>query len=268
MRPRICITSGRDPLGEQPERQYERVRAAYAWCVAASGGIPYILPTPGHDPDLIARYLDFADGVIFSGGEDIHPSFYGEIVLEKCGTIDEKRDLFEIELFRGALERGMPVLGVCRGMQLIAVALGGSLYQDLSYCQAAGAFHAGAWQEAGEMPSVTLAPGTLLQQIIGEESLAVNCHHHQLVKAHDHLCTVSAVSSDGMIEGIEVSGSPFVVGVHWHPERLAFSDQPHLELFGALVRAGADYSRESVAPTRGRRGGFRRVARRGKKSLT
>lgn len=246
-RPRICITSGRDPLGEQPEQQYERIRAAYSWCVAESGGIPYILPTPGHDPDLIATYLDFADGVIFSGGEDIHPSFYGEIVLEKCGSIDEKRDLFESELFRGALERGMPVLGVCRGMQLIAVALGGSLYQDLSYCAAAGAFHAGAWQEAGEMPSVKVAPGTVLHQIVGEESLAVNCHHHQLVKALDDTCTVGAVSSDGMIEGIEVSGTPFVLGVHWHPERLAMSDRPHLELFRALVRAGADYSRKSLA---------------------
>lgn len=268
MRPRICITSGRDPLGKQPEQQYERVRAAYSWCVAASGGIPYILPTIGYDPDLIAMYLDSANGVIFSGGEDIHPSFYGEIVLEKCGAIDEKRDLFEIELFRGALERGMPVLGVCRGMQLIAVALGGSLYQDLSYCQAAGGFHAGAWQEAGEMPSVKLTPGTLLQQIVGEKSLAVNCHHHQLVKTHDDACTVSAVSSDGMIEGIEVSGRSFVVGVHWHPERLAVSDRAHLALFRALVQAGADYSRKSGTSTRDSRGGLRRVTRRGKKSLT
>lgn len=248
--PRICITSGRDPLGEQPEQQYERVRAAYSGCVAESGGIPYILPTPGYDPALNATYLDFADGLIFSGGEDIHPSFYGEIILEKCGAIDEKRDLFEIELFRGALERGLPVLGVCRGMQLIAVALGGSLYQDLSYCQDAGAFHAGAWQDGGEMPSVRLTSGTLLHQVIEEESLPVNCQHHQLIKALDHTCTVSAVSPDGMIEGIEVSGSPFVLGVHWHPERLALRDRCHLELFRALVRAAVDYSRKTVSSKR------------------
>jgi putative glutamine amidotransferase len=226
------------------------VRAAYSWCVAEGGGIPYILPTPGHNADLIATYLDFADGVVFSGGEDIHPSFYGEMVLERCGAIDEKRDLFEVELFRGALERGVPILGVCRGMQLIAVALGGSLYQDLSYCQAAGEFHAGEWQERGEMPSVKLTPGTLLRQIIGEESLPVNCQHHQLVKALDPACTVSAVAPDGMIEGIEVSGRPFVLGVHWHPERMALQDRCHLELFRALVRAGADYSRKAVSSAR------------------
>jgi putative glutamine amidotransferase len=192
-------------------------------------------------------YLDYADGVILSGGEDVHPSFYGEIVLENCGTIDEKRDLFEIELFRGACERGMPVLGICRGMQVIAVALGGSLYQDLSYCQAAEAFHAGAWQEKGEMPLVTLTPGTLLHQIVGVESLPVNCSHHQLVKTLDRACRVSAVAPDGVIEGIEVSSSPFVLGVHWHPERLAFGDRSHLELFAALVRAGADYSRKCIS---------------------
>lgn len=209
-----------------------------------------MLPTPGYDPDLIAAYLDFADGVIFSGGEDIHPSFYGEMVLEKCGAIDEKRDLFELELFRGALERRMPVLGICRGMQLIAVALGGSLYQDLSYCPTAGAFHAGVWQERGEMPSVKLTPGTLLHQVIGEMSLAANCHHHQLVKTLREPCRASALSSDGLIEAIEVSNSPFVLGVHWHPERLAFHDRSQLQLFRALVRAGVDYSRRAVPSPR------------------
>lgn len=248
--PRICITTERYPLGDEPGPQYERVRAAYARCVAESGGAPFLLPTPGYDPELIAAYLDCADGVIFSGGEDIHPSFYGEIVLEKCGAIDEKRDLFEIELFRGALERGMPVLGICRGMQLMAVALGGSLYQDLSYCPAADTYHAGAWQERGETPSVTLMSGTLLHQILGQESLAVNCHHHQLIKTLGQSCTVSAVSPDGMIEGIEVSGSPFVIGVHWHPERLVVQDRPQLQLFRALVKASVDYSRKAVSPPR------------------
>lgn len=243
--PRICITSGRDPLGEQPGHQYERVRAAYSWCVAESGGIPYILPTPGFDSDLIAMYLDFADGVIFSGGEDIHPSFYGEIVLEKCGAIDEKRDLFEIELLRGAFERGMPILGVCRGMQMIAVAFGGSLYQDLTYCQDAAAFHGGDWQDGGEMPLVTLTPGTLLHEIIGVESLPVNCHHHQLVKTLGQSCRANAVSSDEMIEGIEAPGSPFVLGVHWHPERLALQDRNHRKVFEALVREASAFSKKS-----------------------
>lgn len=249
-RPRICITSERHPPGEQADRRYDRVREPYAWCVAEGGGIPYILPTPGYDPDLIATYLESADGLLFSGGEDIHPSFYGEIVLEKCGVIDEKRDLFEIELFRGAVERGMPVFGVCRGMQLIAVATGGSLYQDLSYCQGAEEIHGGAWQEQGEMPSVRLTPGTVLHQIVGGESLPVNCQHHQLVKALDPSCRVNAVSRDGMIEGVEVSSHPFVVGVHWHPERLASQDRRHKKLFEAFVSAASAFSQKTFSRNR------------------
>ena len=228
-------------MDEGIEQYYDRVRGACSWCVAESGGVPFILPTPRSDPDLIATYLDLSDGLLFSGGGDIHPSFYREVVLEKCGPIDETRDRFEVELLRGALERGMPVLGVCRGMQLIAVALGGSLYQDLSYCQAAAEIHSGAWRQRDEMPFVKITPGTVLHQIIGEESLPVNCQHHQLVKALDQTCRVSAVSADGMIEGIEVSGRSFALGVHWHPERLAARDRRHMKLFEALVSAALRY---------------------------
>jgi putative glutamine amidotransferase len=247
VRPRICITSGRQLLAKGAGHE-DTLRGAYSWCVAESGGVPYILPTPGYDRELLLAYLDFADGLLFSGGDDIHPSFYGEFVLEKCEMIDEKRDLFEIELFRGAVERGMPVLGICRGMQLMAVALGGSLYQDLSYCETAMGFHDGSWELTGETPSVTMTPGTVLHRILGGEPLAVNCHHHQLVKALDPSCRVSAVSVDGSIEAIEVLGNPFVLGVHWHPERMVSRDQRHLELFRALIRAAAAYSKKTRRP--------------------
>jgi len=241
VRPRICITSGRHVLAQGGGHE-DTVRGAYSWCVAETGGVPYILPTLGYDREVALTYLDFADGLLFSGGDDIHPSFYGEFVLEKCQAIDEKRDLFEVELLRGALERGMPVLGICRGMQLIAVALGGSLYQDLSYCETAMGFHDGSWAQTGQIPSVTVTPGTVLHRILGGEPLRVNCHHHQLVKTLDPKCRVGAVSVDGTIEAIEVLGSPFVVGVHWHPERMVSQEQRHLELFKALVSAAAAYS--------------------------
>jgi putative glutamine amidotransferase len=237
-------------VDEQSGPQYDRVRTTYAWAVGAAGGTPYVLPSVGTDPDLTQRYLDSADGLLFSGGEDIHPAFYGESVLEKCGPIDEQRDRFEIALFRGALERGMPVLGICRGMQLIAVGSGGSLYQDLSYCERADAGHAGGWQRSGVMPSVRLMPETVLHRIIGEETVAVNCHHHQLIKQLNQDCQVSAVSPDGMIEAIEMAGRPFVLGVHWHPERLAASDLRHRKLFEALVQAAAEYARKAVSRAR------------------
>ncbi len=249
-RPRIYITSERYPVSEQSGPQYDRIRTTYAWAVAEAGGTPYVLPSVGYDPDLAPRYLDSADGLLFSGGEDIHPSLYGESVLEKCGPIDEQRDRFEIALLRGALGRGMPVLGICRGMQLIAVGSGGSLYQDLSYCERADAGHAGAWQQSGAMPSVRLMPGTVLHQVVGEETVPVNCHHHQLIKRLDEACTVSAVSPDGMIEGIEMAGRPFVLGVHWHPERLAASDLRHLKLFEALIRAASEYSHKAISRAR------------------
>ncbi|MFQ5881688.1 MAG: gamma-glutamyl-gamma-aminobutyrate hydrolase family protein [Candidatus Methylomirabilales bacterium] len=247
MRPRICVTSGRHPFGEQETGYYDAVRGAYSWCVAKSGGIPFVLPVAEYDPDFISEYLDVADGLLLSGGEDIHPSFYGEIVLERCGVIDEKRDLFEIELFRGAVERGMPVLGICRGMQLMAVALGGSLYQDLSYCEAADDAHGGAWQDRGEMPSVTLTPGSVLHDIFREGSLCVNCQHHQLIKTLKEPCTINAVAADGVIEGIELSDRPFVLGVHWHPERLADRDPRYRKLFEALVKAAIEYSARGIS---------------------
>lgn len=268
MRPRICISSERYPQGEQADQRYDRIRGAYSWCVAESGGAPYILPNPGFDPDFVLEYLDFAHGVLLSGGEDVHPSFYGEFVLEKCGTIDEKRDLFEMELFRGALERGMPVLGICRGMQVMAVALGGNLYQDLAYCEGADDNHRGGWQERGEMPMVSLTPGTILHKIFGEASLNVNCTHHQLVRQLHQTCRVNAVSADGAIEGIEMSGKPFVVGVHWHPERLALQDRRHLKLFERFVKAAAAYSRKASRGAKAQKRVIRVARPRKKKGLT
>jgi putative glutamine amidotransferase len=246
-RPRIAITSERHPGEESAGGSYDRVRGAYARCVAEAGGTPVIIPTVGYDPGLIATYLDAADGLVLSGGEDVHPSFYGEIVLEKCGPIDEKRDLFEFALFHGAVARAMPILGICRGMQVMAVASGGSLYQDVAYCPGAETIHIGTWQACGEMPSVRLAPGSLLRRIIGKASLPINCHHHQLIKALSRDCRVGAVAADGMIEGIEMARAPFVVGVHWHPERLAEADRRHRKLFEALVRAAARYARRAVS---------------------
>jgi len=93
-------------------------------------------------------------------------------------------------------------------------------------------------------------PGTVLHQVIGEETVPVNCHHHQLVKGLDQDCRVSAVSPDGMIEGIEMAGRPFVLGVHWHPERLAASDLRHLKLFEALIRAASEYSHKAISRAR------------------
>ncbi len=237
MRPRIGVTSWHHQDGDE---RWEFVKEPYTRAVAEAGGLPVILPIATHGLEMAQEYVDGLDGLIFTGGEDVHPSFYGEEVLERCGEIDEKRDLFERDLFQAARDRMKPVLGICRGLQLINVACGGSLYQDLSYRPGTLPDHqAGPERRYETVHSVRVRPGTRLAAIMGAEKVPVTSTHHQIVRKLAPGFRVSAESGDGVIEGIESDAHPFLLAVQWHPERLALKEAEQLALFRALVRAAS-----------------------------
>ena len=160
MRPRIGITSWHH---RDEEERWEAVLDAYTRAVLQVGGLPLILPIAIAEPALVEEYLETIDGLILTGGADIHPSFYGEIVLERCGEIDEERDRFEVEVIYAARSRDLPFLGICRGLQVLNVALGGTLYQDLSYRQGTDSAHMSPRERRGEPAHpVTITQGSRL----------------------------------------------------------------------------------------------------------
>lgn len=187
--------------------------------VLEAGGLPLILPIPHTASDLIDGYLEAIDGLILTGGADIHPSLYGQTVLERCGEIDEERDRFEVELVRAARSRDLPLLGICRGLQVVNVALGGSLYQDLSYRHETDPAHQSPREQRGELAHrVAIVEGSRLAEILGVRELDVTSTHHQIIRDLAPDLTMNAIASDGVIEGIE-GPERFLLAVHWHPER-------------------------------------------------
>jgi putative glutamine amidotransferase len=205
----------------------------YADRVSAAGGIPVLLPPV---PD-VAEALAQLDGLMLSGGGDIDPARYGAPAAPETGSVREERDTAEFALLAAALSLRLPVLGICRGMQVINVARGGSLHQHLpavvghdGHAPVPGAF--------GSHP-VRVAPGSRLAGILGRDRADVPTHHHQAVDRLGQGLTAVAWTEDGIIEGFELdpAESPFVLGVQWHPEA---GDDP--SLFLALVAAARDRS--------------------------
>jgi putative glutamine amidotransferase len=232
MRPRIGITSWHY---RDDEERWEAVLDAYTRAVLEAGGLPVILPIAIAEAALVEEYLEAIDGLIMTGGVDIHPSFYGQIVLERCGEIDEERDRFEVELIHAARGRDLPFLGICRGLQVLNVALGGTLYQDLSYRQGTDPAHMSPRERRGEPAhGVAITPGSRLADILGPRDMPVTSTHHQIIRDLAPDLVVSAAAPDGVIEAVEGPGR-FLLAVQWHPERMARRHPDQLALFRALV---------------------------------
>lgn len=206
--------------------------------IASLSAVPVILPDEeglsGED------FLSLYDGLILPGGPDTAPYFYGEEPSWKIGPINEKRDRFESEILRAAVSAGKPVLGICRGMQLINIFFGGNVYQDLSGFSSASILH--TQKAPGDCPThhITTKPGSLLEKLLGNSAF-VNSRHHQAIRGLGAGLTVTAKAPDEVIEGIE-SENGLLLGVQWHPENLTETDPKQLEIFRWLVKTAEQQS--------------------------
>lgn len=219
-----------------------RLGAAYCRAVEKAGGLPFVIATLRSKG--VVDYLNRISGLLLSGGGDVDPYFFGEEPLPGCGEITPQRDMLELALIREALRRKMPVLAVCRGMQVLNIACGGDIYQDLAMRQEPCLQH---WQKAPEQyPThrVDMAPETILARLFEEKkSIRVNSFHHQAVRKTGTGLQVAARSSDGVIEAVEMTDRPFVLGVQWHPELLSTGGmEGGQELFDAFLQAAAHYN--------------------------
>ena len=190
---------------------------SYARNVTSAGGVPVEI-TRESDPVALVAHLN---GLLLSGGSDVNPDHYGEEHDPHLGTVDDERDEFELTLVRAARKRGVPILGICRGCQVLNVGLGGSLNQHVD--DSAGVQHAQYSRDAREgAHQITLEPGSTLSMLMGATEASVNSRHHQTLKNVAPGLVVSARASDGHIEGVELPGAP-VLAVQWHPEAMGSS---------------------------------------------
>ncbi len=241
---RIGLTcSFLEPQGEQGKGSFQnRLNQAYVDAVLRAGAAPFLIPFSG-DPAATDCLLEVCSGLILTGGGDIHPRHYGESSEKGLGEVSEGRDHFELSLFEKAISRRIPVFGICRGLQLINVAWGGTLYQDL---EGQGAFELQHMQEEDrEEPThrVLIQEGSFLHRALGDQAY-VNSLHHQAIKDLAPRLKVTARSPDGLIEGVEsLEGEkPLVFAVQWHPEELAkkMANMATLfSLFADLCKEGA-----------------------------
>ncbi len=236
-RPRIGVTSWHH---KDSEERWEYVRDNYTRSVFRGGGLPIILPMPGADPSVLDEYLAGVDGLLFTGGEDVHPKHYGESVRAGCGEIDPDRDDFELGLARRALERGIPTFGICRGIQLMNVACGGTLFQDLNERPGTRPEHRTKREERAQLRhGVRILPDTRLREIVGSEEVKVTSTHHQMIRRLGTGLRVAALGDDEIIEALERPDHPFFLAVQWHPERMADHHPDQLALFHAHVLAAS-----------------------------
>lgn len=204
--------------------------------ILMAGGIPYILPYT-NDVSVIKEIINHIDGLLLSGGVDIDPTLFGEEPIPNLGEIMPERDTLEILLIEKALEVNLPILAICRGVQILNIAAGGNMYQDL-YSQKGNLL-----QHAQRAPRTHLShfvrtnEGSLLQAISHCTEFKVNSFHHQAVKDPAQGFMISAISSDGVVEAIESVKHFFVLGVQWHPEHVTKFDEVSKQIFSSFIDA-------------------------------
>ena len=221
------VDEGRDSLWMLP---------GYMEGVAAAGGLPVMLPLEDGGAEL-DQLCGLCDGFVLTGGHDVGPEFYGAERLPACGATSPERDRMEAGVLRRAMAADKPVLGICRGLQFINAALGGTLWQDLPSQHPSEIIHRQTAPYDAPSHEVRLLPGSPLEALLGRESLGVNSYHHQAIRDLASPLEAMAVSPDGLIEAIRHPGQRFLWGVQWHPEFAWRSDPAAAAIFRAFVES-------------------------------
>lgn len=235
MKPIIGITTFRE---KREKGEYNSINFSYAEAVIKSGGIPIFIPIMSEDLALEILENETIDGIIFSGGEDVAPRYYGEDPILQISGTDTKRDEMEFKLLDEACRRKIPVLGICRGHQLINVAFDGSLYQDIdTQVQSAMGHHPSAINRDELYHSVSIKKDSLLHDIFQTEKIYVNSFHHQGVKKLGKGLKATAFSCEGVVEAFEAIDMEerFVLGIQWHPENLINRYPEFLDIFKKFI---------------------------------
>jgi putative glutamine amidotransferase len=224
-----------------PERAY--VNGTYIRAVQEAGGIPLLL-TPHFTPEVQAALWQRLDGLILTGGGDIEPSRFGEARHPAVDDVSPARDDLEIGLTQRALSDDVPLFAICRGIQVLNVALGGTLVQDIASEWPGALVHSQkAPRHEATHPVKVMGEGTRLGRVLGSLEVDVNSMHHQAIKRLGDGLREVAWAPDGIVEGVEMAGDRFVLGVQWHPEELVGHDQAARNLFSAIVDAARRRSR-------------------------
>lgn len=259
----ICFASLADAKGKtpvigisaHPSGSRNVANASYVQAVRNAGGIALILPYTS-DASVIEAMLEKVDGVIMTGGADFAPSLYGEEAVPELETVEGLRDTCDIALVHAAVAKGLPVMGICRGEQLLGVAFGGSLYQDIPSMIETDVTHRGIPLKEFSH-TIAIKEGSFLFDVWGKESFDVNSAHHQGIKAVPQGFSVVATTKDGVVEAVQRTGAlakeykdgkGVIIGVQFHPEAMASKDvvSPFTDLFRyfvAAAKAGKPYSR-------------------------
>jgi len=245
-KPLILISPECDPKGLEFADPSLSLSFKYLQAVEACGGIPFVT-THSASGRQVADYVSQCDGILLTGGGDLNPGLYGARIpgrvkeLVKAVHDGGRRDLYELMLIEEVFRQRKPLLAICRGHQLLNVALGGTLFVDLPTQKPSRIRHGRMDCDAGVVHSVRLTRGSLLSKIVRNQSLGVNSTHHQAVKKLAPALRVTARSPDGVIEGAEQASNkkflPFMLSVQFHPERLMDRHPEHRAIFEAFIAA-------------------------------
>lgn len=239
MKPIILVTPDIETVDTRrgPAQRYVGPRE-YLDAIVDAGGAPVLVP---YAVDALDALVAVAHGVVLSGGAfDVDPALFGEAPHEKLGTLKPDRTKTEVALYEKATQRGLPLLGVCGGMQLVNVLRGGTLWQDLPSQAPSHVPHEQAGPKHEAAHDVAVVAGTRLAALVGATKLGVNSTHHQAVRALAPGLAASAVADDGVVEAFEDPARPFFVGVQWHPE--AMRDAAHRAIYRGLVDAAKAFT--------------------------
>jgi putative glutamine amidotransferase len=251
--PLIGIPCRADTSGSYPGRPIMAQNSSYLKAIIQAGGLPILIPLEIDGP-MLEQLFDQVDGLVFSGGGDIDPAFYDETPqVDNLDHIQDRRDQVELTLMQLAMDRQKPFFAICRGIQVMNVARGGSLWQDLTGQKPDAMRHDYYYDDRRFARNyiaheVTLEKTSLLGDILGIDRLPVNSLHHQAVKDIPASLKATGYADDGVIEALEAPGHPFGLGVQWHPEELVAEHETAGKMFRAFVEAAGHHHRNGRSP--------------------